>query len=479
MGVPSEACRAGLKRLRFGGWGVTKSDTTRILQFFDAGISASHVATELDTRLREAGSRVLPSGETWSVTPGELVHTRLDGTVVAYRAGTAEENEASLLLAAAHTDSPGLHLKDRSATVVDGLLQVPVEVYGGPILATWLDRELLIVGKIAIRGEAGFPEVRLFSSRRPLAIIPNLAIHLNREVNNKLTYNRQDHLKALIPLSEEETTETPRASDPPGQSDSRGQNGGRAATSGYERFRQEIAVIAGVDPAELLDMELQLVPTGAATRIGGLVVSPRIDNLGGCVAVLDGLCSASALTRHGQIAVFFDHEEIGSTTAYGAAGDVTRRFVSRVLRGQYGASVDVDAILSRSVLVSNDAAHARHPNYADKHDGGYAPVLGAGPVIKKSAIRRYASELSISAWFAALCSDIGVSVQYLQNRSDIMAGSTIGPAVASRLSVPSVDVGIPMLSMHSIRETAALNDITAMQSVFREIFTRGYAEVTK
>jgi len=458
---------------------------SQIVQFFDSGVSAGHVATEIAARLSESGSRRLDPGDPWRIAPGEAVHLHLDGTVIAYRG--ASGNETGIVIAAAHTDSPGLQLKHRSAVVRDRLIQIPVEVYGSPILATWIDRELQIVGRVAIderdgddgRGPAGdarvVPRVIPFATRRPTAIIPNLAIHLNREVNDSLAYNRQDHLKVLMPIPDDRPS-------PPGERSEAQQGPGRShdteSPDGAALLTAMIADILGLDPTSIVDMELSVVPVDGAGVIGSgrsaLIVSPRIDNLAGCYTVLEGFRAAKGQERFGQMAVFFDHEEIGSTTAGGAAGDLTRRTIERLLRGRGFDPDGIDRVLARSVLVSNDGAHARHPNYSDKHDAGYAPVLGGGPVVKKSAIRRYATELPVAAWFASACRDANVPVQYLQNRSDIVAGSTIGPAVASRLVVASVDTGIPMLSMHSSRETAAVSDIIATTQVFRNLFERGY-----
>ncbi len=429
---------------------------SEILHFINHSLTSTHGAAEIAGILEERGSRLVHIGDTWSVSPGEGIHVRLSGTVAAFRGGTADADSASVVIGAAHTDSPGLHLKDRSVKVVDGFLQIPVEVYGGPIIATWVDRDLLVAGKIAVESVAG-RRILPFSSGEPWATIPNLAIHFDREMNDSLTYNRQDHLKALIPID----TDT-----------------AAGETNGINIFRRLVADAAGIDSDTLIDMELQLVPAEPASFIGRnahIISSARIDNLAGCVALLEGFSATpESAGKHSSMAIFYDHEEIGNTTAFGAAGDVTRHTLVRFLRALHGSETDVDAVISRSVLVSNDCAHGRHPNYADRHDEGYAPIIGGGPVIKKSAVRRYATELDTGAWFGEVCRRLDIPVQYLQNRSDIPAGSTIGPAVASRLMIPSVDVGIPMLAMHSIRETACIRDIESMSKVFRELYSGGY-----
>lgn len=441
----------------------------QFVRFLDTGVSPFHVSTEIAGKLSEGGAGEVMPGESWRISQDETVYARFGGAVIAFRPGTGAPEEHGLVIGAAHTDSPGLQIKDRSATYVDGVLQVPVEVYGGPLIATWLDRELQLVGRVILRDEDGTIHFRTLATRRPVGIIPNLAIHFNREANESLNYNRQDHLKVIIPVdptdAEEETERRP------------GEGSQRPVRKGVQLFRRLIATQLGVPDDGIVDMELYVVPSEGASTIGfgenALVVSPRIDNLAGCFSVLEGFQRAEP-QGHGILAIFFDHEEIGSTTYHGAAGGLTMRTIRRLLQGCHGsAPAGVDRTLERSLLVSNDCAHARHPNYANKHDDGYAPLLGGGPVVKKSAIRRYASELRGVGIFTDACNRNGIGVQYLQNRSDIAAGSTIGPAVASRLSVESVDVGIPMLSMHSARETVAIKDVASMSLAFQRVFEGG------
>ncbi|TVR70053.1 MAG: M18 family aminopeptidase [Spirochaetaceae bacterium] len=433
---------------------------TGLARFIDTGSTSIHGAINIESTLREGGFSPFRGGAGRTGTDGhapaagETWFLRREGTIMAFRAGTRPPSEGGMLIMAAHTDSPGLQLKHRSARYADSLVQVPVEVYGGPILATWLDRDLTIAGRLGLR--SGPVEGVLIAPARPMAIIPNLAIHLNREINEKLTYNRQDHLQALFgPF----TSGNPTAGD----------------VSAPLRLLHHLAEYAGLDPTEILDAELNLVPTEPATiTASGLIMAPRIDNLAGCYALMEALRRAPA-RAHTQVALFFDHEEIGSTTAYGAAGAVTEHFLRRV--ATVLGDEPLEEILPRTVLLSNDAAHARHPSYRDKHDEGYAPILGGGPVIKKSAIRRYASELPAATWLARLAERSGIPLQYMQNRSDIAAGSTIGPALASRLSIPSVDLGIPILAMHSIRETGALSDVEQMIALLTDAYGGNLDEI--
>jgi aspartyl aminopeptidase len=424
--------------------------SARLLPFLEKNRTSVAAARSIEKTLLEHDFSPFDGSP---LTPGDAVVLRRGGTVFACRVGSGSPEQSGMLIVAAHTDSPGLQLKHRSARFTDGYLHVPVEVYGGAILPTWLDRDLTIAGQLGVVRES--PSVVSVALRRPVAIIPNLAVHLNREINEKVSYNPQDHLQALFGPVDSATRETVNAVD---------------------RFLAILGAEAGVDPREIVDAELNLVPAeGPVVTEEGMLYSSRIDNLAGCFTVLEGLLGAD--TRdHTQVAVFFDHEEIGSVTAYGAAGVATEQFLRRLLRA-LPSPPTLEAVLARTVLCSNDAAHARHPNYREKHGEGYSPLLGAGPVIKKSAVRRYASELSVTTWVAKEARRAGIPLQYLQNRSDIPAGSTIGPAIASRLAIQSIDLGIPILAMHSIRETGTLRDIRHLATLVQTLYEGDLHEV--
>ncbi|SIQ01881.1 aspartyl aminopeptidase [Alkalispirochaeta americana] len=422
-----------------------------LCRFIDRGATSLHNACSLADHLEHAG--FTPLDDT-PLKPGDTRYLRREGALLACRVGTAPLHQGGVVIAAAHTDSPGLHLKHRSARRADGFLQVPVEVYGAPILATWLDRDLALAGRIGhdpVDGKAR-GGLSLISPSTITAVIPNLAIHLNREINDGAVYNRQDHLKALFldAASDQEPEEALLA----------------LALAG-----------TGIDPGVVRDAELTLVPAEPSrVTAQGLLLAPRIDNLAGCFSLLQALLRVQAAAQT-QMAIFYDHEEIGSVTATGAAGAMTEHFLRRLCRLAPGGEISLEDLLARTVLISNDAAHARHPNYRDKHDDGYAPVLAGGPVVKKSAIRRYASELPVTSWIAGVARRAGVPVQYLQNRSDIAAGSTIGPAVASRLAIPGVDLGVPILGMHSIRETGTVGDIEQMTALIAGTYKEDLDEI--
>ncbi|POQ98210.1 hypothetical protein AU468_14335 [Alkalispirochaeta sphaeroplastigenens] len=437
-----------------------------LCRFIDQGVTSLHSVCALVDHLEQA--RFTPLDGDAALKPGDTRYVRREGALVACRIGTEPLRRGGVVIAAAHTDSPGLHVKHRSVRRTDRFLQVPVEVYGGPILATWLDRDLALAGRIghdpgAGEGRGGMTLISLPAVR---GVIPNLAIHLNREINDGAVYNRQDHLRALF-------------LDP----SSRSSSGEDSSSQDREDQDPAAAFLAlalsgtGIDPGAVRDAELTLVPAdGARVTPQGLLLAPRIDNLAGCFSVLQALLGVQAAPQT-QVAIFYDHEEVGSVTATGAAGAMTGQFLRRLCRLAPGGDVPLEDVLSRTVLISNDAAHARHPNYREKHDEGYAPVLTGGPVVKKSAVRRYASELPVTSWIAGVARRAGLPLQYLQNRSDIAAGSTIGPAVASRLAIPGVDLGVPILGMHSIRETGAVVDVEQMTALVAGTYKEDLDEI--
>lgn len=401
-------------------------------QYLDTAVTSIHGAIQIEMMLKEGGFQELSDS-----SAQQPVVQRREGSVVAIRPGSVPPEEGGLLILAAHTDSPGMQLKHRSAVVEDHFLRVPVEVYGSPVIATWLDQDLTIAGRVATAREV----YRIFIPR-PMGIIPNVAIHLDRTKNDSLTYHRQDQLPVLF---------------------------GPDAQMDDQWLLQRVAEHLEISPAEIIDMELNVVPLSPATVMDtGMLTSPRIDNASGCFAVLQAIRAQPIHREQTVVAMFYDHEEIGSTTAFGATGSGLPQFLRRYYH-RHQPDTLLEDILDRAVLVSVDAANGRHPNYRGLHDSGYAPLLGAGPVIKKSAIRRYASELPAVAWFAATAAGVDVPVQYLQNRSDIPAGTTIGPIAASQLAIPSVDVGIPILAMHSSRETATVQDVEQLTQVLQNL----------
>jgi aspartyl aminopeptidase len=363
-------------------------------------------------------------------------------------------------------------------------------------VSTWLDRDLEIAGVAAVQTEQGISQ-RLVRLRSAVAVIPNAAIHLNRKVNESFQYSRQDHLRCIIGSDGAD----PRVAADPGAGANTGAGadltGGseppqdRDAASGTKqpesggRVRRLVAAELGVDPERILGLDLFLADRAEANRIGqaaagdqrveeagDLYVSRHIDNLVGCSTTLDGFLASSA-AGHTQIAAFFDNEEIGSRSFSGAQSGMLDRVMERIVLAGGGSVEDAHRFRVRSYLLSNDGAHGAHPNFHDKYDPAYLPRLGGGPVVKSHAGMSYTSVADTTAHFRHACATADVPVQSFANRSDGRSGSTIGPVLQTRSDLRSVDVGIPMLAMHSVRETASVRDLELMTRAIRALYDAG------
>jgi aspartyl aminopeptidase len=417
-------------------------DTARdLLSFIDASPTPFHAVAEARRRLLAAGFVERSEAGRFGHAPGETAFVlRGGGSLIAWRCGSQPPAEAGFRLIGAHTDSPNLRLKPRAGKAREGLLQFDVDVYGGAILASWADRDLGLAGRLMVEQEGRLASL-LVRIDRPLARVPNLAIHLNREVNDKgLVLNKHQHLAPLV-ASWSEGGSSPEAA-----------------------VAELLAGAAGVDPASLRGHDLMLFdlqPGAIGGSQGEFLFSARLDNQAMCHAALGALLGASSAPATAVIALF-DHEEVGSVTSRGAEGP----FLEQVLSRLAGEGIDAaPRSLARSVLVSADMAHALHPNFADLHDKEHAPRLNGGPVVKTNVNQRYATEGETAALFRSLCADTGVPCQEYVHRPDLACGSTIGPLSAARLGVRTVDVGNPMLSMHSARELGGSKDPELMQRV--------------
>jgi aspartyl aminopeptidase len=405
----------------------------RLFEFLDSSPTAYQAAAEATRRLDSAGFRKLDEREAWSLERGAGYYLmRNDSTVVAFTVGTDPVESSGFRIVTAHTDSPSFKVKRGSESAKNGLLRMSVEVYGGPIYSTWLDRELSIAGIVTLAGPDGLRR-RLYASAAPTAIIPNAAIHLNREMNKGFAYNPQDHLKPVI----------------------------AGLTGDHPKLEEWVGKELGVEADSILDYDLYLADRTPASYVGfdrGLIASGRLDNLAMCSAALEALVS-SAPTAHTRLAVLFDNEEVGSRTWQGADGALLRDVLERVVIADGAAEREsLFRALARSVMLSGDAAHGVHPSYADKHDEHFTPTLNGGPVIKISAGQRYTTVAHTAALFELECRERAVPVQRIIARSDNASGSTVGPVVSSRLGVPSLDIGHPILAMHSLRETGGAKD---------------------
>ncbi|MCC6625098.1 MAG: M18 family aminopeptidase [Deltaproteobacteria bacterium] len=434
---------------------TTAPETLDLLTFLDDSPTPWHCAATSARRLEAAGFSRLAEDAAWDIQPGARHYLVRDGLVVAFHVGQRPPHEAGFRLVGAHTDSPNLRVKPVPDVARAGYRQLGVEVYGGALYYTWLDRDLGLAGRAFVRGDGPAPEPRLVDLRRPLLRIPSLAIHLQREVNDGLKLNPQQHLPPVL-----------------------GQLGPSGADS-KDGLQTLLAPTLGVTPDAILGWDLALVDVVPAT-LGGwadeFVFAGRLDNQAMSHAALTALVRASAAPADvTRVIALYDHEEVGSLTTAGADGPIVERALARIAGapawGPSAAGGDALArAAARSWHVSADMAHAVHPNFEDKHEPQHRPSLNGGPVIKLNSNQRYATSGEGAAFFAALCADVDVPVQRFVTRTDLACGTTIGPIAAGRLGVRTVDVGNPMWSMHSIREQAGAHDVPRMIAVLTRLF---------
>lgn len=407
-----------------------------LIDFIDASPSPWHAVASAGQRLREAGFTPLLEAERWTLNAGGRHYVVRGGSsLIAFVVGQQPLEELGFRIVGAHTDSPGLRLKPRAAMGGDGLARVGVEVYGGPILASFADRDLGLAGRVVLRTAHG-PATHTVRFDRPLLRLPNLAIHMNREVNeNGLKFNKQTELPLVL-----------------------GQLGeGDDAEAGLRRL---LADAVQAEAAELMSWELAAYDRQPGSLWGlneAFIASRQLDNLASCHAALSAL-AAVPLPGATCVAALFDHEEVGSESAAGAGGS----FVGDVL-ARIGIAAGLDGedrrrALAQSFFVSADMAHAYHPNFPAAYEPGHKLMVNGGPVIKTNVNQRYATGAETAARFMACCEAAGVPWQQYAHRSDLGCGSTIGPIVAARLGMPTVDVGSPMWAMHSARESAGAGD---------------------
>jgi aspartyl aminopeptidase len=396
-----------------------------LLDFLDRSPSPWHAAASAARLLSAAGFVELPEVQSWVPLP-PAGFTRRGGALVAWR--LADGNPAALRIVGAHTDSPCLRVHPHADQAVANWQLLGVEIYGGVLLNSWLDRDLGIAGRVvATDGTSTLVDVG-----EPIARLPQLAIHLDREVNERgLVLDRHTQVRPVWATG----------SSPNG-----------------EGFAGWLAEHAGMTPAfwELCLYDLQ--PAAVLGADQSLIASGRLDNQVSCWAAVSALTAVEAGPRISIVALF-DHEEVGSESVSGAAGPLLADTIERILAGSGVESVDdVRRVIASSTCVSADNAHAIHPNYPERHDAGHAPLVNGGPAIKLNVSQRYATDAATAALFRSCCEKAGVPVQTFVSRNNLPCGSTIGPLTATRLGIATVDVGVPQLSMHSARELCGAED---------------------
>lgn len=437
-------------------------------RFIQASPSSYHAAAELARRLEEAGFTGLDEGADWSAqaaepaadaAPGRFFVVR-DGAVIAWVQPAASGPTTPFRILGAHTDSPGFKLKPKPTTGAHGWLQAGVEVYGGPLLNSWLDRELELAGRLVTRDG----RVHLVRTG-PFLRIPQLAIHLDRGVNDGLSLDKQRHTQPVWGVGD----------------------ASQADLLGH------LAGIAGVKAADVAGYDILTADTAAPARFGlngALFASGRMDNLSSVYAALVALIEvasrgaapessegaegsaqntgggrgrgAAASVSHISVLAAFDHEELGSETRSGASGPFLADVLSRIGEGLGASQGQQLQAFAGSWCVSADAGHAVHPNYPERHDPAVRPLAGGGPLLKINANQRYATDAAGAALWVRACAAAEVPFQEFVSNNTVPCGSTIGPLTATRLGIRTVDVGVPLLSMHSARELVHVDDAVAL-----------------
>ncbi|HDT11113.1 MAG TPA: M18 family aminopeptidase [bacterium] len=410
-----------------------------LISFIDASPTAFHATENIETVLKKNGFSQLPEDVSWKIKKnGKYFVKRNDSSIIAFITGSKNPAQSGFHIIGAHTDSPLLKIKTETENCAAGIVRVATETYGGPLINTWFDRDLGIAGKVMVKTAKGY-SAKLLKIDRPVAIIPSLAIHLNREANKGFEFNPQNHLQAVISTD----------------------------SGSKDVLKTIVAKELKTKKENVGEMDIFLYDLQKGTFYGSgdeLISSGRIDNLQMCHAILEALLSIKKSDKT-LVAAFYDNEEIGSKTLMGADSNFTKSILERITLLQCEGKDDFYRAISKSFLVSADGAHAQHPNFPEKHDPGYVPKLNKGPVIKLSASFRYATTAESSAYFAKLCETTGVPFQKMANRSDVRSGSTIGPLSSASLGIKAVDVGNAMWAMHSIRETAGTLDHWYMTKV--------------
>jgi aspartyl aminopeptidase len=421
-----------------------------LIDFIYESPSAFHAVESVKNILRAEGFDELKEEDRWNLQKGSKYFvTKNDSALFAFVLGNASPAEKGFKLIGAHTDSPSFRIKPNpEMTSENTYVKLNTEVYGGPILNTWLDRPLAVAGRVTLKGEnLLYPTTKLVNINRPILIIPNLAIHMNREVNKGFELNRQKDTLPLLSIVNEELEK-----------------------GSY--LLNTVAQELKIDAKDILDFDLFLYEFEKGSIIGlnnEFISSPRLDDLAMVHAGISALTSVEA-GEATNIMICFDNEEVGSSTKQGADSELLSNILERIVLSLGGDREDFFRAISRSFMISADLAHAVHPNSGEKADPINRPIINKGPVIKLAANQSYTTDSNSAAVYEQICKAVEVPVQKFVNRSDTPGGSTIGPISSTHLSIRSVDMGTPILAMHSIRELGGVADHSYVVKSFEEFY---------
>lgn len=417
----------------------------RLLDFIDNSTSPYHTVKTGANELKAKGFTELFLEDVWALGEGDYFVKVYDSTLVAFHIGLNLRH--SMRIASAHTDFPAIRIKPNPLVDAKGYGELNVETYGGLILNTWLDRPLSMAGAVVTRTDDPFrPDVHYVDVARPLLTIPNLAIHMNRQINEGVALDKQKHMLPLFMMCNDKIN----------------------TDSEWREFLSELVK----RPAEdILSYELTLYPVEGGTTFGRydeFISSPRIDNLTSCVTCLEGIFEAKAMDAEGlRMVVLFDNEEVGSRTKQGGASTILSQLVERIYMATGHTKAECYADIAAGFMISADVAHGYHPNYPEKNDITNYPILNKGVVLKMASSQSYAGDAWAIATVKALCENDSIPYQIYVNRSNIPGGSTVGSITSAMLAMRTMDVGVPILAMHSARETMGADDQEALDNLMK------------
>lgn len=422
----------------------------KLMTMIKAGSSAAMTVEEAARQLKEAGFEELEFQNTWGLSYGGKYYVKHHATTLfAFTVGENLQFRDGFRMAAAHTDYPCLRIKPNPDVEAAGYQQLNVEVYGGPILNTWLDRPLGISGRVAVKSEdLMHPDMRLIDIKEPLMVIPNLAIHLNKEVNKGVELNRQTDMLPITGAVKKELEEK-------------------------EGFLDYLARELAVEKEDILDYELWITCLQEPQTVGihkDLLVSPRLDNLTSVQALVSAIIEGNR-DRGFNLIALFDHEEVGSRSKQGAASLMLLNVMEKICECLGRTNMLVKEAVYDSMLLSVDVAQGTHPNHVGKMDITTKPVLNGGFCIKEACSQSYATDCEAVAVVEQICRAKEIPYQKFVNRSDVQGGGTLGAIASSVIPIPTVDIGVPMLAMHSAVETMGVSDQIAMTDLITAFFS--------
>ena len=412
-----------------------------LMDFLTASVTPFHAVESMKALLLDRGFEELKETDIWEINLlGKYFITRNDSSIIALKLGENELSESGIRMVGTHTDSPCLKVKPNPELIKHGYGRLGVEVYGGALLNPWFDRDLSIAGRVSYSTVDDLIESELVKFDEAIAVIPSLAIHLDREANKNKTVNPQNHMPPILMLCD------------------------NPDTFNLKELLSQKLKISNNNISQVLDYELMFYDVQPPAVIGinhEFLSSSRLDNLLSCYTGLMALFDSDE--KQSALLICNDHEEVGSQSASGAKGGFLKSVLERILLEKE----NYNRVLARSVLVSADNAHGAHPNFSDKHDVNHGPRLNAGPVIKVNANQSYATNSETSALFRLLAKQVDIPVQSFVVRADMGCGSTIGPITSAEIGVKTIDIGVPTFAMHSVRELAGSKDAYFLYRVLR------------